>query len=252
VSYVELFSGHAGAYAAARPHYPDDLFDWLAAVAPRTELAWDCATGNGQAAVGLASRFARVIATDASASQLAHAVPHPRVEYRQATAESSGLEAASVDAIAVAQALHWLDLPAFYVEAGRVLRRDGVLAAWSYNRPRVTPAIDAEVDRLHDDTLRGYWADRRRWVDEGYASVELPFEALDPPAIEMRGDWTLAQFTAYVRTWSAVQRYIAARGRDPVDAVDYALQPLWGEPHERRPVRWPLSIRAGRCGDCGR
>ena len=246
MSYVELFSGHAGRYAAARPRYPDALFEWLAAIAARRELAWDCATGNGQAALGLASQFARVIATDASASQLEHAAPHPRIEYRQATAESSGLETASIDLIAVAQALHWLELPAFYAEAERVLRPAGVLAAWSYNRPRITPAIDAEIDRLHDSTLPGYWSDRRRWVDDGYASVELPFEALDPPAIEMRDAWTLAQFTAYVRTWSAVQRYIAERGRDPVDAVEYALAPLWGETHERRDVRWPLAIVAAR------
>jgi ubiquinone/menaquinone biosynthesis C-methylase UbiE len=247
VSYVELFSGHAEAYAAARPRYPDALFDWVAAIAPNRDLAWDCATGNGQAARGLATRFARVIATDASAAQLAHAEPHPRVEYRQATAEASGLPAASVDAVTVAQALHWFDLAAFFEEVARVLVPGGVLAAWTYNRPRVTPAIDRALDRLHDDTLGAYWANRRHLVDAGYASIEFPFEAIDPPAIRMQTDWTLAEFTAYVRTWSATRRYLAEHHRDPVDALEYELTPLWGEaPHERRAVHWPLSIRASR------
>jgi SAM-dependent methyltransferase len=246
VSYVELFSGHAGEYAAARPRYPPALFEWLAAVAPRYELAWDCATGNGQAALGLVERFAHVIATDASAAQLAHAQPHPRITYRQASAEASGLASASADLVAVAQALHWLDLPAFFAEATRVLAPQGVLAAWTYNRPRITAAIDAEVDRLHDDTLRHYWSGRRRLVDEGYASIDLPFDAVEAPPFAMRDDWTLAQFAGYVRTWSAVQRFIADRGRDPVDAMEYAVRPLWGEPHERRAVHWPLSVRAAR------
>lgn len=244
--YSELFSGHAEQYAAARPRYPEALFDWLAVIAPDHRVAWDCATGNGQAAIGLASRFARVIATDASASQLAHAVPHPGVEYRQAPAEASGLEAASVDLITVAQALHWLDLPAFFEEATRVLSPAGVLAAWTYNRPRVTPAIDSEVDRLHDETLGNYWSGRRRLVDEGYASVALPFEPVDAPHFEMRNEWTLAEFTAYVRTWSAVQRYMQDHARNPVDATEYALGPLWGDPRDVRTVRWPLTVRAGR------
>jgi SAM-dependent methyltransferase len=244
--YTELFSRHAEQYAAARPRYPEALFDWLTAVAPAHDLVWDCATGNGQAAVALASRFARVIATDASASQLAHAVPHPAVEYRQATGEASGLGPASVDLIAVAQALHWLDLPAFFDEATRVLVPNGVLAAWTYNRPRVTPAIDAEVDRLHDHTLATYWSGRRMLVDEGYASIALPFEPVETPHFEMRNEWTLGEFTAYVRTWSAVQRYMQDHERDPVDPVEYALGPLWGDAHARRGVRWPLAVLAGR------
>lgn len=246
VSYADLFSRHAGQYAAARPRYPEALFDWLSAVAPRLELAWDCATGNGQAAISLATRFARVIATDASSSQLAHAEPHPRIVYRQAVAEASGLDPGSADVVTVAQALHWLDLPSFFEEVRRVLAPGGVLAAWSYGVPQISPAIDVEVDRLYRETLQHYWADRRWLVDEGYASIEMPFDALEAPTLQLQQSWTLAAFTAYLRTWSAVQRYLADRDRDPVDAVEYALRPLWGEPHEKRVVLWPLAVRAAR------
>lgn len=247
MSYVELFSGHAEQYAAARPRYPPELFDWLAEVAPARDLAWDCATGSGQAAHGLARHFRQVVATDASAAQLTYAEPHPRISYRQAPAEASGLDPASADVITVAQALHWFDLPAFFAEAARVLSPGGIVAAWSYSLARVTPGIDAVIERLYRATLSGYWSPRRMLVDEGYRSITLPFAEVEPPSLEMRADWTLEEFAAYLRTWSAVQRYIAERHRDPVNEVAYELGPLWGEPQERRTVRWTLSIRAGRC-----
>ena len=148
--------------------------------------------------------------------------------------------------MAVAQALHWLDLELFFEEAKRVLVPGGVLAAWTYNLPRIAPPIDAEVDRLHDGVLANYWSGRRKLVDEGYASIELPLEPIEVPEFEMHSEWTLAQFTAYVRTWSAVQRYKTERGDDPVDAMESALQPLWGEPLSTRSVRWPVTMLASR------
>src|SRR4029077_8666035 len=76
-------------YAKFRPHYPDELFEHLASISARHELAWDCATGNGQAAVGLARHFEKVIATDASAQQIESAEPDKRISYRVAPAEAS-------------------------------------------------------------------------------------------------------------------------------------------------------------------
>lgn len=70
MSFKDHFSGHAGSYARYRPDYPGELFDYLATLTPRREMALDCATGNGQAAIGLARHFERVIATDGSIAQL--------------------------------------------------------------------------------------------------------------------------------------------------------------------------------------
>ena len=131
-SFHDHFSDVAKRYADFRPHYPAALFDYLATLVPRTPLVWDCACGNGQATVDLAERFERVIATDASREQVASARPNPKVEYRVAPAEQSGLPAESVGLITVAQALHWFDLDRFYAEARRVLYSNGVLAAWAY------------------------------------------------------------------------------------------------------------------------
>src|SRR5688572_12850338 len=101
------FSNQAGIYARSRPRYPDELFRFLASHCKKTGLAWDCATGNGQAAVSLASFFNEVIATDASPQQIAHAMPGEKITYYVASAYESGLENESADLITVATAAHW-------------------------------------------------------------------------------------------------------------------------------------------------
>lgn len=240
------FSGVAAGYARFRPGYPPALFAWLAERAPARDAAWDCATGSGQAAVGLAEHFARVVATDASGEQVAHARPHPRVEYRVAPAERSGLDPASVDLVTVAQALHWLDLPAFYREVRRVLRPGGLLAVWSYgNLSLPDERLDRILQAFYHDTLGPCWPPERRLVEEGYASLEFPFAEAAPPPFAMEADLTLADLGGYLRTWSAVKRYAEAHGTDPVEAVEAELRPTWGDPGRPRRVRWPLAIRAG-------
>ena len=70
---TDHFSAHAQNYARFRPTYPTELFAWLASQSPGHRLAWDCGTGNGQAALGLADHFVHVHATDLSPQQLAQA-----------------------------------------------------------------------------------------------------------------------------------------------------------------------------------
>ncbi len=81
MSVEDHFSAHAAEYAKFRPGYPRELFDYLASLVRMRERAWDCATGNGQAAIGLAKYFREVIATDASTQQLAKASPVANVAY---------------------------------------------------------------------------------------------------------------------------------------------------------------------------
>ena len=66
----DYFSSHSKEYAWHRPSYPESMFDYLASLAPGRELAWDCGTGNGQAALALTNNFQQVVATDASAAQV--------------------------------------------------------------------------------------------------------------------------------------------------------------------------------------
>ncbi len=253
MTFKDHFSGHADLYAKARPHYPDTLFDWIAAEAPAHTCAWDAGCGNGQASVALARHFARVIATDPSATQLRNTVAHPRVEYRNEPrdlADGKGyrttLDARSADAITVAQALHWFDLDAFVAEVRRVARPGALFAAWCYANCSVTPEVDEVIAYLYDDVLGAWWSPERRLVDEGYASLALPFAEIADPPFEMRVEWGVRDLLAYLTSWSAAQRYLKTTGDDAVAAVADELVAAWGSPERVRPVRWSLAVRAGR------
>jgi SAM-dependent methyltransferase len=244
MAFKDLFSGHAADYARFRPTYPPELFAWLADVSPARRLALDVGTGSGQAAAGLAAHFERVIGLDPSTDQIAHARPHPGVECRVAPAEDTGLEAASVDLLLAAQAFHWFRAEPFFAEAGRVLRRDGVLALVSYELSRVTPDVDAVVDGLYR-SLGTYWEPERRLVEEGYASVEVPFPEVPAPAFAMVSRWSLTDLLGYLGTWSAVRRSMESTGVNPLDEIEPALSAAWGSA-EVRDVTWPLAVRAFR------
>ena len=246
MTFKDHFSGHAASYAAYRPGYPPALFTFLESLTPGRELAWDCATGNGQAAVVLAGAFSRVVATDASRQQLDNALPHPRVEYRVAPAESSGLADASVDLLAVAQAAHWFDFDRFYAEARRVLTPGGAIALWTYNLLRGTPEISALVDRLARVEVGAYWPPERRWVDEEYRTLPFRFPEVAAPVFEHAESWNLPRLLAYLRTWSAAVRYQAATGKDPLARIGPELAAAWGDPQEPRTLLWPIYMRAGR------
>src|SRR5262245_28559131 len=197
-TFRDHFSGLAKQYSRFRPKYPDALFDWLASLTVRHERAWDCGTGNVQAAVPLAGHFAEVIATDPSAKQLAEAEQHPRITFREAQAENSKIEEQSVDLAVVAQALHWFDLPGFYDEVRRVVRTGGILAVWCYDLATTTPAVDSVVRRLYKDVVGRYWRPERRYIEEHYATLPFPFAEIQPPLLTMQSEWSLDEFVGYI------------------------------------------------------
>ena len=246
-AFKDHFSGHAAAYAAFRPEYPASLFVWLAEQSPARELAWDCATGNGQAARELAKHFARVIATDASAAQIREGVGPANVEFRAEPAETSSLASASIDLAAVAQAYHWLDHSAYQKEVRRVKRPGGVLAVWAYQLASVSPAVDAVVLRLYEDPLGPYWPPERRSVESGYRHLGFQWPELEAPPFHMEMRWGFEAFTGYLRTWSASSRHLAATGIDAVAVAGAELRAAWGAAGERA-VRWPLILRVFRVG----
>lgn len=187
-----------------------------------------------------------MIATDASAEQIANAVAAPNVEYRVAPASASGLAPCSVDAVTVAQALHWFAEDSFFDEVRRVTVPGGVVAAWCYGYCHAGADVEAILRELEEGTLRGYWHAERRYVIEGYRTIPFPFEELPAPTLELRVRWTLRQLIEYLNTWSAVASYRKTHGRDPVAPVRERLTAYWGDPDRARDVTWPLGLRLGR------
>ena len=242
----DYFSGHANRYEEFRPTYPDALFAYLASLCPRHDLAWDCATGNGQAATALAPYFRNVVASDASEKQIDQARPCANVQYRVAPADAAPLEDSSVDLVTVAQALHWFQLPRFYAEVARVARPQGVVAVWCYQLHVITPEIDAVVNHLYTDIVGADWPPERRLVEEGYATLDFPFAVVTPPPFQMTHSWDLDHLLGYLDSWSASQCYRIRTGRDPLEPIKGDLNAAWGDPREKRTATWPLHVRVGR------
>jgi SAM-dependent methyltransferase len=246
MTFKDHFSSRAGDYLQFRPTYSPSLFEYLASLAPHRETAWDVGCGNGQAAVELARYFARVIATDASAQQIDNARPDPRVEYRVAPAEDSGIPDGSVDLVTIAQALHWFGFDRFYREVRRVARPGAVIAAIAYGLMGITPEVDPIVEQFYVDILGSFWPPERRFIDEGYRTIPFPFAEIVPPPLAIEKDWTFEHLTGYLETWSAVKVYRKEKGKDPLDLVLDDLRRAWGETEAVRRVVWPLHLRVGR------
>ena len=247
MSNAELFVTVAREYASFRPGYPPELFAWLARVSPSLNNVWDCGCGSGQASTALAEHFQVVHATDIAAEQIAAAKPHPRVTYSVAPAEHSGLAAASVDLVTVAQALHWFDVDAFYDEARRVARPGALIVVWNYPRPKF---IDAQLDQsfsdFYSDVVGPYWPPERRHIEANYSTLPFPFEPVEAPPFALELDWNLQQVAGYVSSWSATARYRKSQGTDPVPQLVESLGAIWPGDGARVRLRMPLGLRAGR------
>ncbi len=245
MSFQDHFSRQAEMYLKARPTYPDELFSYLASLAPSKDLCWDCATGNGQAAISIAGHFKQVIATDGSPQQIENAMQRPNIEYRVATAEQSGLPDNSADLITVATAAHWFDHGAFYAEAQRVAKANGVLAVWTYSEANITPEIDVLMEWFMYDLLLDYWPKGRGYVRNGYNNLPFPFAVLPTRQFFCKMDWGLQHWLDYIKSWSSYNNYIVKHNNDPISMLLPELKPLW-KVDEVKQVTWRLHLKCAK------
>ena len=245
MTFHDHFSEASEAYRAHRPDYPAELFDFLAGACRRTELAWDCGAGSGQASAALTRSFDHVVGSDGSLNQLsANGTP----EYSRVVclSESCALRDDCADLVTVAQALHWFRFDDFYSEARRVARRGAVVAAWTYTKPSITPDVDAVVADFHTNRVGPYWPPERRHVDAAYRTIPFPFRRMATPELHSRKEMTGEAFMAYVGTWSATRRAQAALSEDPLAAFADRLSTAWGDLDRVREISWRLHMLVGR------
>jgi len=246
MNFQDNFSKQAELYAKSRPHYPKELFQYLSTLTAEHKLAWDCATGNGQAAIALTDYYKKVIGTDASESQIKNAKPHDQVEYRVALAEDSMLSEKSVDLITVATALHWFDLEKFYAEVKRVGKPGGILAAWAYFKLEMDDRVQLVLRKLSIDFLGKYWSPDLKKVAGDYKTIPFPFEEIEAPHFDAITSWNIQNLIDYIHTWSFTQKYIDVNGKDPVDEVISELRDAWGDININKEIKWPLALKIGR------
>lgn len=238
------FSTQSGGYAKHRPQYPASLFEFIISYVNDRQFAWDCGTGNGQAAKELSKYFDEVYASDISSKQIEHAEQRENIRYIVEPAENTTLENNSVDLVAISQALHWFDFDKFYEEVKRVSKPKAVIAAWTYNLLKIDPVTDALIDHYHFETLGKYWDEERKYVDDGYRSLPFPFREIESPDFEIKVNWRTEELEGFLDTWSAQQKFIKANNSDPLPALMNDIRKYWAA-GETREIRFPVQLKLG-------
>jgi ubiquinone/menaquinone biosynthesis C-methylase UbiE len=242
----DLFSENASDYAAFRPDYPRELFDFIFNHVKQFHAAWDCGTGNGQAAKVLASKFEKVFATDISDNQMANGYAASNIFYSICPAEQTSFKENQFDLITVAQAAHWFRLNEFYAEVKRVIKPNGLLAIWGYGVLSINPEFDKHLQNFYKNVIGSFWDPERKHIDQAYRSIPFPFQEIATPEFHFTKQWSVKQLEGYLTTWSAVQKYIKANGTNPVTDFIKSVEVLLAT--SQLEIRFPLFTRIGRVG----
>ncbi|XP_034907383.1 uncharacterized protein [Populus alba] len=254
-----LFNKQAAIYSEARPRYPSEWFSMLAALTPQHSVAWDVGTGNGQAAIGVAEQYKKVIATDISDEQLKHAIPHPQVQYVHTPLAMSDDELVSliggedsVDLITSATAVQWFDLDRFYPIVKRVLRKPGgIIAVWCYGSMEFSPEIDGILGRFFELGIP-FQSQSFKIALQCYKTLPFPFESVgvgcegQPLELDMRKEMSFQGLLKFLRSLPVV--HIAKE--QGVDLLPEELlkefERAWGEPEMVRTAIYKTYMLAGK------
>jgi SAM-dependent methyltransferase len=209
------FGSIAEDYDRLRPEPPDEAISWL--LPARHDVVADLAAGTGLLSRVLARAADRVVAVELDARMAA--VLRKRsagVEVVQGRGEALPLGDASVDAVLVSSAWHWLDPVRAVPELGRVLRPGGRLGV-------LRTGADRSATWLHDlrkargDVADPVWRQSGRGQSEGgqsgggqsgWRQVELPeghpFEAVATSSFGFTRTMSVDDFVDMLATYSAI------------------------------------------------
>lgn len=245
MSHHTLFSDKADLYAKARPSYPKKVFSYLSGLCETTNAAWDCACGNGQAAIDLVEEFDVIYATDVSKEQIENAKQHARIHYGVAESEHSGFDDNSLDLICVAQALHWFDYELFWPEVKRVLKPGGVFTTLGYNLPTISPQIDELIQQQILDVIEPYWAAQNQLIWNHYRQIRFPFKKVDSPTFAMSVSWALDELLTFIHTFSATRRCMDKEGDGFFQRAYLDVAKAWGDASSKRKISFDFVLYVG-------
>jgi ubiquinone/menaquinone biosynthesis C-methylase UbiE len=243
MKHTDYFSNQSSEYAASRPSYPDELIKFIATTCSSQNTAVDCATGNGQAANGLAKHFKHVVAFDQSLAQVSKAAPAPNINYMAATTDQIPLQDHVADLIVAAQAWHWFDKPRFEEEVARVLRPGGRVAIWGYNLLHMDSEMDRLIRHLYTEIVGPYWPKERLILEEQYRLFPLKLKPIPTPEFTMDSYWDRTRLCTYIRSWSATALYIAQNGEEKIKEFEIELSKLWPVAKVTKLIQWPFFLK---------
>ena len=242
----DLFSEQAKDYALYRPAYPEELFTYILSFVANKNVAWDCATGNGQSALPLSHYFKKVFASDISIKQLEQAPKKENIEYIVCSAEETPFVENSFDLITISQAYHWLNWEKFRAEAIRVAKENCVIAIWMYDLLfSKEEKLNELIIHFYKNITGPYWDKERKHIDDHYSNVTFQFELLPGKEFFIERAFTKEQLFGYFFTWSATQNFIKANGVSPIERVVDAFSRLW-QPGEIKVFHFPIYLKLGR------
>lgn len=239
------FSKQSKLYSIYRPVYPKTLYETLLKDVKNKNIAWDCATGNGQVASELSNYVGQIYATDISQSQLDNAIKKDNIIYSVSSAEKTSFADNYFDLITVAQALHWFNFEEFNKEVKRIGNKNGIIAVWGYSLIKISSDIDKIVFRYYKDKMGPYWDNERRFIDEEYKNIPFPFDNVKKQKFEINLEWNLNDFEGYLNTWSALQHFMKKNNYNPVSEIISELKPFWKE-DENKKITFPVFFQSGK------
>ncbi|WP_136033494.1 class I SAM-dependent methyltransferase [Microbacterium sp. PF5] len=234
------FGGQAGSYEVGRPEYPFEAVAWMLDRAPAgARRIADVGAGTGKLTRALvAGEGAEVVAVDPDPAMLAalrDAVPG--VPTFVGTAERLPLPDASVDAVVLGQAWHWVDPVVASAEIGRVVRPGGVLGlVWNLRDERVD-----WVRRL-TDIMHG--SNAEIMLAAGDPVVVAPFGGLE----QERWEWVRPVTREMMHRMASSRNYVITAGDAEKARIRRDMDALFDELglHDDAAIELPYVTRAFR------
>jgi SAM-dependent methyltransferase len=202
------FEGLVDDYDAARPHYPQALYDELHPLGDLLELG----AGTGIASTELATRARSLVVTDLGPRMLARGLAKHAWPGVVCRAEALPFADGSFDTVCGAQMWHWTSHPAG-AEVARVLRPGGRLLLWWNEVVANAPWWDAQQQRIEAGNaryIRGYreidYAAGLKPLFAGPVPVELPWSRT--LSVDLYERWLRSK--SYVQELPDVDAFVAA------------------------------------------